>query len=104
MRVRSRPALSVPSARRPCKVSCQKVRDQMARTRATILAESAPSLGTDAHLLRLAVNEAESLAWQTQYPHLLFPALAAEKVQAVAAWGRRQQRIRTAAPILTLAS
>ena len=36
-------------------------------------------------LLRLALNEAEALAWQTDYPHLLFPALALEKVQAAAA-------------------
>ena len=37
-------------------------------------------------LFRVAVNEAETLAWQTEYPHLVFPALAAEKVQAASAW------------------
>jgi hypothetical protein len=37
-------------------------------------------------LFRVAVNEAEALAWQTEYPHLVFPALAAEKVLAASAW------------------
>jgi len=45
-------------------------------------------------LLQLALNEAEALAWQTDYPHLLFPALALEKVQAAAAWQMRQQSVR----------
>jgi hypothetical protein len=44
--------------------------------------------------LQLALNEAEALAWQTEYPHLLFPALALEKVQAAAAWQTRQQSVR----------
>ncbi len=44
--------------------------------------------------LQLALNEAEALAWQTDYPHLLFPALALEKVQAAAAWQTRQQSVR----------
>jgi hypothetical protein len=44
-------------------------------------------------MLRLALNEAEALAWQTLYPHLVFPDLAAEKVRGVAAWNSRQQLI-----------
>ena len=43
------------------------------------------------HLVRLALNEAEALAWETEYPYLLFPALAAEKMQRVANWERHQQ-------------
>jgi hypothetical protein len=39
------------------------------------------------------LNEAEALAWQTSYPHLLFPELAVEKVQAVAAWQTRQESV-----------
>jgi hypothetical protein len=42
---------------------------------------------------QLALNEAEALAWQTNYPQLLFPALAVEKVQAVAARRARQQAL-----------
>jgi len=33
-----------------------------------------------------ALNEAEAAAWQTMFPHLVFPALATEKVQAAIAW------------------
>jgi hypothetical protein len=49
----------------------------------------------DAHgnLFRLALNEAEALAGQTEYPHLVYPALAAERVQAVANWRKRQALI-----------
>lgn len=48
---------------------------------------------THGQLVQLALNEAEALAWQTTYPHLLFPALAVEKVQAVATWQNRQRAI-----------
>jgi hypothetical protein len=51
-------------------------------------------MGSREHLLRLAVNEAEALAWQTDYPHLIFPTLAVEKVQAVTAWDAQQQALR----------
>jgi hypothetical protein len=40
---------------------------------------------------QLALNEAESLAWQTDFPQLFFPTLAMEKVQAVATRRTRQQ-------------
>ena len=50
--------------------------------------------------LRLALNEAEALAWQTAYPHLLFPALALEKVQAAAAWQTRQRSLHRHQPVL----
>jgi len=51
-------------------------------------------LDSQEHLLELALNEAEALAAQTGYPHLVFPVLAAEKVRSVAAWDARQQRVR----------
>jgi hypothetical protein len=50
------------------------------------------------------VNEAEALAWQTPYPHLLFPSLAAEKVQAVAAWQTRQQSVHQRQPLFAEAA
>ena len=37
-------------------------------------------------LFRVALNEAEVLAWETEYPQLVFPALAREKIEAIAAW------------------
>lgn len=35
-------------------------------------------------LVRLALNEAEALAWETGFPHLIFPTLAMEKVRCLA--------------------
>jgi hypothetical protein len=56
-------------------------------------------LGAPERLLRLALNEAEAAAWETMYPHLVFPALASEKAQAVAAWNAHQQSVWRSSPI-----
>jgi len=48
------------------------------------------------HLLHLALNEAEALAWQTPFPDLLFPVLAEEKVAALRQWAAHQQAIQRA--------
>lgn len=77
-----------------CVRSCRKVLAQIARAKEAIFAESRGALQTQEHLLRLALNEAEAVAWQTMYPHLVFPVLAAEKVQAVADWNAHQQFVR----------
>jgi hypothetical protein len=37
-------------------------------------------------LVQLALNEAESLAWETEYPQLVFPALAEEKIATLSDW------------------
>lgn len=37
-------------------------------------------------LFRVALNEAEALAWETEFPQLVFPALAAEKIETIANW------------------
>ena len=39
-------------------------------------------------------NEAEALACETDYPHLVFPALALEKVRVATNWHERQGLIR----------
>src|SRR6266850_556558 len=77
-----------------CLASCQKLIAQIEKAKDTILAEFRETRETHEQLLQLALNEAEALAWQTAYPHLVFPTLAMEKAQAVAAWGARQQSIR----------
>jgi len=77
-----------------CVASCQNLAAQIERARKNLLAELKESLQAPEQLFRLALNEAEALAWQTEYPHLLFPALAAEKVQAVARWNRQQELLR----------
>lgn len=44
-------------------------------------------------IARLAVNEAESLAWSTPYAHWLLPALAEEKILHARQWASRQHRV-----------
>jgi hypothetical protein len=70
--------------------SCKKLLARIERTKNRIAQEFDASLAAHGQLVRLALNEAEALAWQTAYPHLLFPALALEKVQAVVTWQTRQ--------------
>ena len=55
-------------------------------------------------LLRLALNEAEALAWQSGFPELIFPTLAEEKAGKVAIWHERQMSVQQARPHHTLAA
>jgi hypothetical protein len=77
-----------------CVASCQNILARITAAKEGIFTESFKALGTQERLLRLALNEAEAAAWQTLYPHLVFPALATEKVQAVIAWDTQQQSMR----------
>jgi sugar lactone lactonase YvrE len=70
------------------------VRQALARAKQAVLYEYAPRVGENVRLLRLALNEAEALAWQTDFPHLFFPALAAEKAETAASWHQRQRALR----------
>jgi hypothetical protein len=74
------------------------------RARTAIFSEFRRGLEDYEHLLRLAMNEAEALAWQTDYPHLLFPTLAAEKAQAVANWQSHQHFLKRTRSSLALAA
>jgi hypothetical protein len=87
-----------------CRGFCRKIRTQIAGVKEAILAESSRALPAPERLVRLALNEAEAVAWQTKYPHLVFPALATEKIQAVAAWNARQQSVRQNSPVIALAA
>jgi hypothetical protein len=80
-----------PPLRSRCLTSCRKLLAQIARTKAATLQEFHKTLQAPQHLLHLALNEAEALAWESGVPQLVFPTLAREKVQAVAAWHARQQ-------------
>jgi len=73
--------------------TCQKLLSQISRARAAIFAEARNAFKVQDQLLRLALNEAEALAWQTLYPQLMFPALATEKIRGLADWNSRQQRL-----------
>lgn len=77
-----------------CLTSCKKILAQIRAAKTNIFAESRATLNGQERILKLALNEAEALAWQTVYPHLLFPSLATEKIQAVASWNQHQQSIR----------
>jgi len=94
-----RTAATVATLRTNCAACYEKMSAQITATREVILAESRQALTAPERLLRLALNEAEALAWQTTYPHLVFPSLATEKVQAVAAWNSNQQLVRRSSPI-----
>ena len=74
-----------------CIASGQKLSAQIERLKENLLAELRGTVDAPERLFRLALGEAEALAWQSGFPHLLFPALAMEKVQAVAGWKVRQQ-------------
>lgn len=73
---------------------CQKLVARLDNAKAGIVNEFRDKLADYSHLLELAVNEAEALAWETDFPELLFPSLALEKANNVAAWNSRQQAIR----------
>jgi hypothetical protein len=84
----------VRTAAKVCIESCQQLAAQFDRAKGNLLAEWRGTLEVPEKFLRLALNEAEALAWETGYPHLVFPVLATEKVRATARWTARQQFLR----------
>ena len=81
--------------RQACFGACQKITAQVARVKEAIFAESRAMLAAPERMLRLALNEAEAVAWQTDFPHLFFPVLAVEKVREVAEWSQHQAAVRS---------
>ena len=45
-------------------------------------------------IFHLTLNEAEAVAWDTGFPHLVFPLLAEEKASKAAAWVNRQNTLK----------
>lgn len=76
-----------------CLERCRKILAQIQNFKQSILADFRPGVGSDGHILQLAVNEAEAIARQTPYPHLFFPVLALEKAESVRNWHARQQNV-----------
>ena len=68
-----------------------------------LVREFGAAIGGHGQLLASALNEAEALAWQTGYPHLLFPVLAEEKALGINLWAARQRRVRQASREMSLA-
>lgn len=87
-----------------CLVSCRKLLEQFESVKRQVVDEFREQVEEHQHLLRLAVNEAEALAWQTEYPELLFADLATEKAHAIARWHTRQQHLlrRTAQALIAV--
>ncbi len=79
-----------------CLNSCAAIRQAVIRIKETVLNEYFAQVGEHVRVLRLALNEAEALAWQSDYPHLLFPVLATEKAQAAVSWHQQQRALRHA--------
>ena len=77
--------------RAACRGVCEKIGRQIRQAKNDVLAEFRGAFNANEQLLQLAVVEADAVAWQTDYPHLLFPVLATEKIQNAANWKRRQQ-------------
>jgi hypothetical protein len=84
-----------------CVASCRKLLTQIADVREQVVADFRDRLAEHKHVLDLALNEAEALAWESGYPQLFFPTLATEKASAVTGWHLRQQYLRQrTAPLL----
>jgi len=77
-----------------CMDCYRKVLAQIEDVREQVVAEFRDRLEEHKHVLDLALNEAEALAWETEFPQLLFPTLATEKARAVTGWHQRQQYLR----------
>jgi hypothetical protein len=91
-------------SRNACRAICRKIRAQISAVKEAIFAEASRALTAPERLVRLALNEAEAAAWQTEYPHLVFPALATEKIRAVAAWNAHQRSVRQSRLNIALAA
>jgi hypothetical protein len=63
-----------------CVESCKNLLAGIEQAKNKIASEFQETMESQSHLFQLAVNEAEALAFQTDYHHLLFPALAVEKI------------------------
>jgi len=68
---------------------CAQITAQLAAAKTQVSAEFSE---------RLAGHESEALAWETNYPHLVFTTLAMEKAQAAATWENRQQLLTSQLP------
>ena|SRR5215471_5619502 len=84
--------------------TCRGLATQIESSKNAIFAEFSEANPGQERILHLALNEAEALAWQTEYPHLVFPTLATEKAEALAAWQARARAVRATPFMLSLAA
>lgn len=67
-------------------VSGQKLIVGINRAKHDLAARFADQSELPLRLFQVALNEAEALAWETEYPQLVFPTLAEEKIAAISSW------------------
>ena len=82
-----------PTIANRCLESCRQLLAGIEQAKQRIAAEFREIVESNQKSFQLALNEAEALAWQTEFPQLFFPDLAVEKIQAVATWQTRQQSV-----------
>jgi hypothetical protein len=66
--------------------SGQKLVIGIERAKQNLVAQFKNHLELPQRLFQVALNEAEALAWETEFPQLVFPTLAEEKIAAISAW------------------
>ena len=84
-----------------CARSCQKILAQVAKAKDAVVAQFRDLVVDHEHALQLLLNEAEALAWQTQYPQLVFQDLAEEKARGLVNWVAHQHLVRSRALLRT---
>ena len=77
-----------------CLRSCRRLANEVNRVRRSLVQNFTHAPGDVRRAVEAALNEAEALAWQTPFPHLVYPVLAEEKVATAERWAGRQRMIR----------
>ena len=96
MNTQSHPVPHQPAGFAGRRLNSRAALQHLGQLKASVLEQFKAQLPGHQELLQAAVSEAEALAWQTAYPHLLFPVLAEEKAAAVSRWAEHQASVRQA--------
>ena len=76
-----------------CIDCARKLAAEIQRTKQEMASQFHETFAGNERMLRLVLNEAEALAFLTDYPQLVFPTLALEKVERAVAWQQHQNEI-----------
>jgi len=76
-----------------CAACGRKLIAEIQRTKQELTAQFHKTFGGNERMLRLVLNEAEAVAFLTEYPHLVFPTLALEKLEGAVHWQEHQREI-----------
>ena len=72
-----------------------KVEKWIQMAKSGLFSEWHSSFSPTDHPLHSALWEAEALAWQTSFPHLVFPELAREKINKAMSWQKHQGKVQS---------